>query len=154
MTTAYCDLAYLQFGAMTPGDLQAINALYAGFIDSAILDESAYVDSRLTKRYSCPFTAPVPIAVKRWVRDLVLPRVLDRRGTNPKDNDLREQLEKNRDRALEEIKEAADSKEGLFDLPLRADTNATGVVGAAPILKVETSPYAWIDTERDLLSGR
>lgn len=151
----YCDLAYLKGGTLRPEDLIDIEKQYPGFLQGLIDDESAYIDARLRKRYAVPFSSPVPIDVKRWCRDLVLPRVLARRGANPSENDLREQLEKARDLAVAEIKEAADAQNGLFDLPLRADLPATsGLTAPAPMGYAEASPYDWLDVQDEKLSGR
>jgi len=52
------------------------------------------------------------------------------------------------DIAVAELKEAADSKDGLFDLPLRADTTATGVSKGGPRGYSEASPYTNLDRQR------
>lgn len=115
--------------------------------------ESAYVDSRLAKRYVTPFADPFPVDVVRWTSELVTERMLDRRGSNPKDNDLSERAYARATQAREELKEAADSKDGLFDLPLRQDTSASGITGSVTLASSEASPYLWTDEQARLVNG-
>ncbi len=47
------------------------------------------------------------------------------------------------------MKEAADSAEGLFELPLRADLETSGVSKGGPLGYTEASPYRWTDRQAD-----
>jgi phage gp36-like protein len=121
--------------------------------DATVESESAYVDSRLAKRYAIPFKFPYSDVVVRWTCDLVSERMLDRRGANPQDNDLRERITARAEKVREELKEAADSKDGLFDLPVRDDTSTSGIVTSDTLAVSEASPYSWVDTQREALNG-
>lgn len=84
---------------------------------------------------------PVPEAVLAWLTTFVTWDAYRRRGMNPQDPTL-EALKGELDTAMAELKEAADSKDGLFDLPTNEDADSavtTGfVLGAA-----QQSPYTW-----------
>jgi hypothetical protein len=105
------------------------------------------MDARLRKRYAVPFASPVPPAVQGWLTDIVGLNVLLRRGTDPSDAQFQEFKAKH-DTAMAEVREAADSVEGLFDLPLRDDTPATGITKRPPRGYSETSPYVFTDRMR------
>jgi phage gp36-like protein len=110
---------------------------------------SAYIDSRLAKRYAAPFEAPYPIAVTRWLTDLVTLRCWRKRGVVSTDEQMID-YRAAADAAMRELTEAANSNEGLFDLPLRADTDASGIVRAFPQSYSEQSPYVWYDIQADI----
>jgi hypothetical protein len=48
------------------------------------------------------------------------------------------------EKAYEEVKQAADCEAGLFDLPLRQDSSASGVSQGGPFSSSQASPYAWM----------
>jgi hypothetical protein len=115
---------------------------------ATLADEQAYIEDRLRKRYAIPFEAPVPPIVVRWLVRMVTATAYDRRGWNPSGLE-NERISKAADDARAELKEAADSKDGLFDLPVRADHPASsGVVMGGPLSYSETSPYVWADYQR------
>lgn len=89
---------------------------------------------------------PVPEAVLGWITAMVTVTAYDKRGRNPQDPAIVSALAL-RDRALEELKEAADSKDGLFDLPASEDTDSAVTTGG-PLGYTETSPYVWADQQR------
>ncbi len=149
----YTDLVHIKAnGALTP---VAVDQLVAdvGPLDPIIAGRSAYISSRLFKRYAVPFADPVPEAVRQWACDLVLERALMRRGTNP-DSDLLEAVTRAADTARAELKEAADSETGLFDIPLRTSPTVSGVVYGTPLSYSEASPYEWIDAQAEAIRGR
>jgi hypothetical protein len=90
--------------------------------------------------------SPVPEAVLRWLTDFVTIDVWDRRGRNPQDPAMVSAKERY-DQAMEELKEASDSKEGLFDLPIAEDAD-TAVTTGGPLSYSETSPYVWQDQQK------
>jgi hypothetical protein len=50
-------------------------------------------------------------------------------------------------RVLVELKEAADAKEGLYDLPLRADTTTSGISKPTVLTQSDPTPYVGILTQ-------
>lgn len=112
---------------------------------------SSWIDSRLRKRYAAPFAAApdTPPVVMGWLARIVDRELYLKRGVNPDD----QQIGDVKDRALEakaEVKEAADSKDGLFELPLRASQpTAQGVSRGGPLMYTEVSPYTWSSVQRD-----
>lgn len=88
---------------------------------------------------------PVPAIVLRWLVAGVAYAVWNRRGRDPQDPyiaDLKERYAT----TLAELKEAADSKDGLFDLPVSEDADSA-ITTAGPDIYSETSPYVWADRE-------
>ena len=88
---------------------------------------------------------PVPETVLGWIVALVTVDLYRKRGVNPQDPQI-DLLVKEAERAFAEIKEAADSKEGLFDLPASEDVDSAVTTGG-PMGYSEQSPYVWADRE-------
>jgi len=113
-----------------------------GYVDACLQDQSSYIDSRLFKRYATPFKLPYPIAVIRWVVQLVTLDVWLKRGFNPTDLDAQVYRDLY-NTAITELAEAANAETGLFELPLRADTEATGIHHRTTRSYTQSSPYVW-----------
>lgn len=128
--------------------------LTPNFVDTAIADRTEEIYDSLAKRYTVPFAAPVPSIVKRWCSALVDRDCFGKRGAQPSNTAEDEEIDKAADLALAQIKEAADSKDGLYDLPVRADSPGTsGIVGAAPMGQADVGPYDWIDDQADAIGS-
>jgi hypothetical protein len=125
---------------MPSSDVATLESLEPGFLVARIAYWQGYIEVRLTKRYVVPFAAPVPPVVQGWLSDIVTVDAYNKRGRNAADPAI-EDLKAERTRALAEIKEAADSKEGLFDLPLRADLPTSAITRGGPLGYAEQSPY-------------
>ncbi len=88
---------------------------------------------------------PVPGSVLGWLVALVSVDVMRKRGVNGQDPMIKEFF----DEALAakaELKEAADSKDGLFDLPASEDVGSAIATGG-PLGCSDVSPYAWQDRQ-------
>jgi hypothetical protein len=89
---------------------------------------------------------PVPEIILDWLATLVTYDAYRKRGANFQDPAMA-QLVDDVARVAEEVKEAADSKDGLFDLPVSEDLDSAvttgGVLGYS-----EQSPYSWVTIER------
>lgn len=134
---------------MPASDVDALEAVAPGWIASQLEYWTAQIYARLRKRYAVPFVAPFPIAAKGWLARIVTVRCYLRRGVDP--NDLQfDEIKKDAEAATAEIKEAADSNTGLFDLPLREDTTATGATLGGPFGYAEQSPYVFMDRQVDI----
>jgi hypothetical protein len=134
---------------MPSGDCDALDIGEPGFIEARIaFHQGKSINGRLAKRYAVPFEAPNE-AVLGWLTDLVTLDAYEKRGFNPSsEQDAR--IAAKADLALAELKEAADSVEGLFDLPLReSTTGASGVSQGGPFGYAEASPYDWMDRQRE-----
>jgi phage gp36-like protein len=145
---AYLTIAQLKTRTLAPAAyVDAVEAAEPGWTAQALDTTSAWIDSRLRKRYAAPFSAPYPETVCGWVEAIVTERLYLKRGIDATDQQL-ERIQALADRARDEVKEAADSKEGLFDLPLRADTTEDGISKGTPLGYGEASPYTWADNQR------
>lgn len=134
---------------MPAEDARALDAKYPGFFDAQIAIAQSWIEARLRKRYAVPFASPMPEAFLGWIVALVTLAAYLRRGWNPKaeDNALVSDAATS---ARTEVKEAADSKDGLFDLPLRADAPDTSAISkGGPLGYSEQSPYTWTDLQRN-----
>ncbi len=145
-------MAYLTkttFAALTvmPSvDVDALEVVAPGWIDAQLDYWSGWIDSRLAKRYAVPFSSPPPDAVKGWLARIVTLRAYMKRGIDPNDAQFSE-IKADADAAGVELKEAADSGEGLFDLPLREDTASSGIARGGPLVYSEASPYVSFDDQ-------
>jgi hypothetical protein len=91
--------------------------------------------------YSAP--TPVPEAVLGWLTDLVSVDVMKKRGANSNDPAMGELIAA-ANTALAECEQAANSKEGLFDLPVD-DSGGSDIRTGGPLFYTETSPYVSAD---------
>lgn len=139
---------FKDLSTMADADVDALVALYPQYLAAHLAHWSAWIDSQLRKRYAAPFAVPYPEAVKLWLARLVTPRMFLKRGVDPNDAQYVD-IVKDADEAKAEIKEAADSETGLYDLPLRADTTATGISKGGPYGYSEASPYVWTDVQSE-----
>lgn len=143
-TAPYLDVNGFKGLTLAPASyVDTIETREAGWTLRQLTLYSSLIDARLGKRYATPFAAASPpTIVTLWLTRLVTPEVYKKRGVDPTDTEI-DQIIKDRDQALAEIKEAADAKDGLFELPLRADNDTVGVTRGAPLGSSEQSPYIW-----------
>lgn len=145
----YVDLESFKLQTVMPdGDVDYLVERAPGFIESSIGTWESWIEARLRKRYATPFVAPFPPILIQWIVTCVTVDAYRKRGFNPSDPTMSD-LIADRDRTLAEIREAADSKDGLFDLPLRADNPTSAVTSGGPLGYSETSPYVWTDVQAD-----
>lgn len=145
---AYLTLAQFKTLTVMPSSfVDALEVAQPGWVDIQLLYWSDWIDSRLRKRYAVPFVAPVPLAAQGWLTRIVTVRCYLRRGVDPTDQQYAD-IKADDVAARDELREAADSDAGLFDLPLRADLTATsGISQGNPRAYSEQSPYAWTDVQ-------
>jgi hypothetical protein len=144
---AYLDLSGFKNASVMPDeDVDALHDRYASFFETQLENESAWIDARLRKRYAAPFESPYPKAVVRWLATIVTELAYIKRGVDPNDEQITRIFEAAKE-AREEVLEAANSVEGLFDLPLRSDTTATGIAKGGTRSYSEASPYAFTDVQ-------
>lgn len=145
------DLTLEEFKARTvmPAvSVEELEALAPGWIATQIAMTASWIYSRLRKRYAVPFSDPVPEGFKSWIVAIVTAKAFQRYGVDPRDPQYAD-ISSDRKLALDEIKEAADSKDGLFDLPARQDTASTGITQGLPLAYSEATPYDWTDVQAD-----
>lgn|SRR5678815_212090 len=151
MTTPYLSVAGFRVRTIMPqADVDQLEITDPGFLDACLTDWSDAINTRLRKRYVVPFVSPVPPIILRWLTKLVTRDAYDKRGNNPSAASDAEAIYKAAERAEAELKEAADSKDGLFDLPVRDDAQGqSGVKFGGPLGYSEQSPYVWADRQRE-----
>jgi hypothetical protein len=147
--TGYLNVAGFRLRTAMPGaDVDTLETLEPDFLQTALNEMSAWMNARLKKQYAVPFDlAAPPIVVLRWLAQLVTPMAKAKLGWSPSGESDRAAFVDPGMQAAKEIQEAADSKEGLFELPLRSDTTASGATRTAPLGYSEASPYAWMNEQ-------
>lgn len=149
---AYLDVTAFKLHSVMPAEyIDAIELATPGWLAQQLEYWSRQIDSRLAKRYDVPFGTPYPDAVAGWLARIVTVRAWMKRGFDPSDLAI-EEYKADAAAAMEEIKEAANAVDGLFDLPLRQDTTASGISRGGPLSYTEASPYVWADEQA--LTGR
>lgn len=118
------------------------------FIDETLKDESDEMNARLRKRYIAPFASPYPRVVTKWLGRIVTPLLYLKRGVDASDEQYVEAV-RLATKADEEIQQAADAVEGLFELPLRQDQQTAGVTRGTPLGYSEATPYDWTDRQAE-----
>lgn len=129
--------------------VDAVETVSPGYTAARIGVASDHIDARLRKRYGGNWTDPVPGVIEKWVTQIVTLDVDLKRGVSPTDEQFRI-IQGQHDAALVEIKEAADSEVGLFDLPMRDDLAGSGITLGGPRAYSEQSPYVWTDTQAEI----
>lgn len=149
---AYLTTSEFKTRSLIPsGYVDDIESVDSGWTLIQLEEASAWIDSRLRKRYAAPFASPYPVAVLSWLTKLVTVRCYLKRGVEATDEQF-VSIQQDAMDAKAEIKEAADSNVGLFDLPLRSDTTATGIDRSGPFSYSEQSPY--VGFSRQARTGR
>lgn len=147
--SAYVDMPYVKLvGSMPAADIDALEGLTPGTFVAVAEAVSRMFDGRLWKRYAAPFASPYPEALRWNVAHVVVAALWQKRGYNP--GSAQDAIvEKNKADALAWLQEAADSKDGLIELPLRDNTTAEGVKRGGPRAVHEASPYRWTDVQAE-----
>lgn len=129
-------------------DKEARREQWRAFVDASLVLESSRINARLRKRYDVPFDADVPEVIRGWLSAIMTPKLFRRRGVDMSDEQM-QAVQADADTALAEIKEAADSADGLFDLPLKQTDTTSAVTKGGPLGYSEASPYTWTDRQRE-----
>lgn len=149
---AYVDIDYVKLvGSMPAADIDAVEALFPGTFEGVANAVSRVFDGKLAKRYAAPFVDPVPEAIRWHVAKVVTYELWVKRGFNPQGS----VAEQERNESLAWLKEAADGKDGLIELPRREDEpGSSGVTKGGPLGYSEPSPYDWVDAQAEAIRGR
>lgn len=131
-----------------PEYVAEVNSRYPTFLPAQFGLVSAYIEGRLRKRYPQAFVAPYPLQLIDWATHILTYRMMNRRGIDSTDEQAAD-YRKNHDTALAEVLEAADSENGRWDIPLRADTNQSGIDDTLPMSYSQSSPYVWMDEQAE-----
>ena len=150
-------MTVVDFRARTimPGaDVDLLELNEPDFLQTQLDDWTEEMFARLRKRYNTALmAADPPRTIMRWLTKIVTREAYAKRGYNPSNADEKETIEGAAERAETELKEAADSKEGLFELPLLGTEPADGAISrGGPLGYSETSPYVWADQQ--IVDGR
>jgi len=144
---AYLDVDGLKALSVLPDErFDELATRYPSFLPAKLEEHTAWMDGLLRKRYDAPFAAPYPVLAKSWLAKLVTIEAMQKLGVDP-DDEQAAQIAKAADDAKAEITKAADSVEGLWDLPLRADTTESGIEKGGPLGYSEQSPHVWKDVQ-------
>jgi hypothetical protein len=140
--SAYLTTDEFKLLTTAPGDyVTDVESAQAGWLGAQLSAHSARINAQLRKRYSTPFADPVPEQVTLWLAQIVTESLMLRRGVDAQDEQFQSIVEMAA-RAREEIKEAANSQDGLWDLPLN-ETSVSLITRGGPLGYSEASPYVW-----------
>lgn len=155
MSTPWLDLTGFKLrSTMPPEDVDRLETQYAGYAAQRLASNQAMIGARLRKRYALPFVSPFPEAAVRWLVDVTTLDLYQRRGWQASAQSENQLIVDAAKTAKDEIKEAADSKDGLFDLPLLDSApDASGIVKGGPLGYSEASPYTWTDRQIEAVQG-
>lgn len=128
-------------------DVDVVEAETPGFVLARSTAHSAKIDTRLRKRYVAPFVSPIPEIILEWLTKIVTYEIYLKRGVDPSDQTL-QLIRADKEQADTELKEAADSVAGLFDLPVRDTADTSAIAKGGPLFYTETSPYTAFDIQR------
>lgn len=136
------------FGSMPSERIDQLEVLYPGITDRTVVIVSGMFDSRLKKRYAAPFQAPYPDSLIFNVCRVVAYRLWMKLGFDPSSPQDQAIIQDNTD-ALAWLKEAADSENGLVELPAiqASPLGAAAVDSGGPLSYSEAGPYQWIDVQ-------
>jgi hypothetical protein len=139
--------SYLNFTGL-PSEYHAeVEARYPGWITEQIGIWGEVIDSRLRKRYPVPFAVPIPVSVQMWLARLLDARLLLKRGVDATDAQYADFAKSAAD-VMSELKEAADSNTGLYDLPLTA-LGDSAIKREQPMSFSNAGPYAGFRSQRE-----
>lgn len=136
---------------MPGADVDQLELVEPGYLLQTLGDRWDWILARLRKRYDvAAMQADPPATAIRWLADMATFFAYSKRGWNPGSEQDKESISAAKTSAEAEVKEAADSKDGLFELPLlagSAPTTGSGVSRGGPLGYTETSPYVWSDQQ-------
>lgn len=148
---SYLDVAGFKGLTIAPAVyVDQVDAIEAGWTLKQLTHWSSWLDARLKKRYAAPFNpASPPATVQGWLARIVTEELYLKRGIDATDEQWTRVQERAKE-AKDEVKEAAESKDGLFELPLREDDpTVTGVTRGSPLVYTEAGPYHAFTLQRD-----
>ena len=150
-TDPYLNLAAFKSLTLAPSTyVDQIEAAEAGWTLNQLVHWSGWINSQLRKRYVIPFTAPYPETVLTWLCAIVTWQVYLKSGIDTSGDPQIVLISEAASDARDQVKEAADARDGLFELPLRADDPTTAVSKGGPLMLSETSPYVWTTVQREI----
>lgn len=146
----YADIDYVKLvGLMLPEEVDSVEARFPGFTAASAESVSRVLDSMLAKRYPAPFVEPYPEVLRYQAAQLLVQRIWRRNGDSPTNQSKTDDINEAAAAAMAWARDAANSKDGLVELPLRGDTSVSGVALGGPMSYSEKSPYTWTDVQAD-----
>ena len=149
----YLTKAQLRTRTIMPYEtFDALDERRPGYIENSISERSAAIEAKLIKRYAIPHVAPFPLKITQWVNWMCTVDLYLAAGFDPS-SEQDKLIAEREAKALEELEAAADAEKGLFELPLRADTSASGVSKGEPLGSSDPDAFAWMDAQREAVRG-
>lgn len=152
---SYIDVDEFKTRTIMPAeDVDYLESSFPGYLASRLQIATSRINARLMKLYAVPFALPAPAIVIGWLIAIVTVEAYQKRGWNTSDEQSKD-IVNDAATAFGEIKEAAESKDGLFELPLRQDLPGSGArTKGGPLAYSDTSPYAFTTRQREANRGR
>ena len=149
-------LTFAEYSARSRVRASLITAAGSAKVEAWLNERSSKIRARLAKRYAVDFTdpGPAPDVLLGWLGALVDHDVQEYVGGTPEGREDT-WIVKRAEQADAEIKEAADSETGLFELPLR-NTDSLGssaINKGGPYVESFTTIYGWFDAQAAARDG-
>jgi hypothetical protein len=137
---------FILLSTMPDVDVRAVESRVPGKVMTLFQLAQAQAYAILIKRYAIP-PPPVDALVKLLV-DCTVPQVYQARGWDPTNDKRADQYNEIANAAWARLKEAADGKDGLFELLLPKSSPAQTLVSqGSPLFYAEQNPYSWQDAQ-------
>lgn len=149
-------LTFAEYKARSRLRASIIDAAGSAKVEAWLSERSSKIRARLVKRYAVDFADPGPVAdvILGWLGALVDRDVQEYVGGPPEGRED-EWIVKRADQAEAELKEAADSETGLFELPIR-NTDPLGSCGinkGGPVVESYNTIQGWFDAQASARDG-
>lgn len=128
---------------MSVTGVDEVEQLHPGFIEAHLRKKSGTIDGLLAKNFAAPFDAPYPDKVTEWLQRLVEPIVYLKRGVEQSDAQFATLIEDAK-AANEELQNAANASENLWNLPLRSDLPKTDARRPSVLSRSDPTCYDWM----------
>ena len=145
---AYLDIDRYKLLSLMPSSyIDGVEQKHPGWLAAQFDHESARIDAQLRKRYGqlMPF-AETPAVVQGWLARIMDLNTWLKRGVSATDEQFQDYRRRAED-AVKEINSAANSEQGLFDLPTSGTNSASAPSLGGPRGYSEQSPYVWTDEQ-------
>jgi hypothetical protein len=139
--------SYKSITLIPVSEINGIELLEPGWTDARSALCQAWITDKLRKRYGAYADADVPSTVKRWMVAMLDRDVYTKRGRNPQDPAMTD-VNREAEEALAQLDLAANSQQGLIELPIVQGTDVSGVNHGGPIFYSEASPFVSADRQQ------
>ena len=134
------------FSTIPRAQINELETIEPGWLDTQLELGAGFIDSRMAKRCKVPFVGVAPLTVRGWLAKLVTPLAYRRLGVGALDESYVDAKDE-RNAALSELKEFANSTLSLLDVP--TTDQISSISKGFPRVSTQHSPFVWRDDQRE-----